>query len=155
MGHYPANNLIRRSLILRHKFERQIIPGYVSYQILTTVSRGYVWPKGRLATCYWAVRFPLNSEEPKERTCMSNCKSESRNLQQDQLDLNFIDYLKNLKNLKIISAHSENKYQNTSHNLATSHGLLIFKLLPTTKSLVPTINCESFLLLLLMVENYN
>ncbi len=38
---YTANNLIRRRPILWHEFEEHIIPDYVPYQVLTTVSRGY------------------------------------------------------------------------------------------------------------------
>ena len=55
VGHYPANSLIRRQLILRHEFQRKNIPVIFFYQALHSVSRDYSWPKGRLLTCYWAV----------------------------------------------------------------------------------------------------
>ncbi len=41
VGHYPANNLISRRLILRHKFEKYIIPECISYQVLASISQGY------------------------------------------------------------------------------------------------------------------
>ena len=68
VGLYPANNLIRRQLILRHRsFQIKDIPVQLSYPALASVSRSYSRPKGRLLTCYWAVRRP--SEE--EQTCMA------------------------------------------------------------------------------------
>ncbi len=41
VGHYPANNLISRRLILRHEFQGKIIPEIILYQVLSSVSRGY------------------------------------------------------------------------------------------------------------------
>lgn len=41
---YTTNDLIRRHLILRHDFRKQIVPDIVSYQVLATVSRSYPCP---------------------------------------------------------------------------------------------------------------
>ncbi len=41
VGHYPANSLIHRRLILRHEFKRKYIPVFFSYQVLDSVSRDY------------------------------------------------------------------------------------------------------------------
>ncbi len=41
VGHYPANNLISRRLILKHEFKGKIIPDIIPYQVLSSVSRGY------------------------------------------------------------------------------------------------------------------
>ena len=49
---YLTNNLIDRRLILRHKFKKKHLPVEFSYQGLSSVSRGYPRPKGRLSTCY-------------------------------------------------------------------------------------------------------
>ncbi len=50
--HYTTNNLIRRRLILRRRgFGKRHLPVLFSYQVLSSVSQGYPWPKGRLSTC--------------------------------------------------------------------------------------------------------
>ncbi len=41
VGIYPANNLISRSPFLKLKFERKLITEVISYQVLSSVSRGY------------------------------------------------------------------------------------------------------------------
>ena len=58
--HYTTNCLISRSPILRRRsFEKKGVPDLSSYNVLFSVSRGYPLPKGRLTTCFWAVRRAL------------------------------------------------------------------------------------------------
>ncbi len=57
VGLYPNINLIQCSLILeRRSFKRNIVPDQISYPVLSSVSRDYSRLKGRLTTCYSAVR---------------------------------------------------------------------------------------------------
>lgn len=60
LGIYPNNNLICRSPILTcRSFWWRGIPAIITYGVLCTVSRDYPPRKGRLTTCYWAVRQAL------------------------------------------------------------------------------------------------
>ena len=59
VSRYLTNNLIGRSLILRHKrlrfaaiFKPRSIPTDLAYRGLSSISRGYPRPEGRLTTCY-------------------------------------------------------------------------------------------------------
>ena len=59
VSHYPTNYLICRRLILRRTqgtFKQKTITGKIAYPVLSPVSQSYPGPKGRLSTCYWAVR---------------------------------------------------------------------------------------------------
>ena len=57
VGRYPTVYLIGRSLILqRLSFGTAAIPGWQHYSGLASVSRGCPLLKGRLATCYGAIR---------------------------------------------------------------------------------------------------
>ena len=58
VSHYLTNYLIGRRPILRRKKHLNKIPitGKIIYPVLAPVSQGYPSPKGRLSTCYWAVR---------------------------------------------------------------------------------------------------
>ena len=61
VGHYPANYLMRRGLILRRQLVNRgrlspKIDLFGAYPVLAPVSRRYPKPKGRLSTCYSPVR---------------------------------------------------------------------------------------------------
>ena len=58
VSHYLTNYLICRRPILRRKktFKQKTITGKIAYPVLSPVSQSYPSPKGRLSTCYWAVR---------------------------------------------------------------------------------------------------
>ena|SRR3989339_1590233 len=50
---YTANNLISRHLILKRRiFRRTIVPDWLPYPVLSSVSRRYPRLEGRLMTCY-------------------------------------------------------------------------------------------------------
>ena len=54
---YTTNSLICCQLILRRRsFKKKNLPVLFSYKVLSSVSRSYPLPKGRLPTCYWAFR---------------------------------------------------------------------------------------------------
>ena len=58
VGRYPANSLIRRSLIVKRKrcnlrpFKSELLPDVLTYGVLPSVSQGYPPLYGRLTTCY-------------------------------------------------------------------------------------------------------
>ena len=59
-GLYPPNRLIRRSPILTcRSFEWRCLPAIITYGVLFSVSQDYPPRKGKLTTCYWAVRLVL------------------------------------------------------------------------------------------------
>jgi hypothetical protein len=53
VGRYPTNYLIgRRPILGRFRFQRGGLPAPLAYRVLSSVSRGYPRPEGRLTTCY-------------------------------------------------------------------------------------------------------
>ncbi len=66
VGHYPANKLMDRGLILRREASEEV-PHFSHktvelwyYPALARVSPGYSKPEGRLPTCYSPVRRSTN-----------------------------------------------------------------------------------------------
>ena len=81
MGHYPANNLICRSPILSSRKTHSRSHPLSSFSLS--------FP--RLCRALGQVSYVLLSSPPLvllQETCMSKCKPDSRNLQQDKLEFN-------------------------------------------------------------------